>query len=522
MKRIMHLGWILLAVLIVMTGCPSNTNLEEIIATDPGSTPTYRREVVSSAEEATEALSDPTVDEVYFSSANAASGLTIPYNASGKTISGSISFAAGRSAGSRVTGVSNPAIRVEASGVTFSDFTVTAGTGFDAIFLVEGAGTVFDNVTITGSDGTPNNQTGIVVEGEGVSISETTISNTPIGIHLKNLESGTVDNVTITGLEDTNNADANTWKEGIFGIKVYNSTGIVLSNIIINNVNAGIHVNSSEVTVSGSIVFNGAWWGGIGVEKSDDNPSLRDGKLTIASGATLRNNSSNNTVKPVIWLEAGEASLEVSSAILQGPYVSTEDGKETQRWYFDSSVTPDTSVCEELDYASFFKNFALVPVISNLPKDGWTMSSNAPYVASIDDVTFTNTQYLYSEVPTLAETPTATGKVDLDVALEQDASNLTQFYVTGISMTFHDAEDDEFFLEGTNAKLPLAGTINVRFSGIYEEKIIVTIIEDNKPSFEYNGVQKPGPNDLSFSGEANIDWFPLSDILSAVLASGDL
>ncbi len=108
------------------------------------------------------------------------------------------------------------------------------------------------------------------------------------GVVLKNL------NVSGTGVQEG-------WNEGEFGIKVFNSTDVVLENINVKKLNAGIQVNSSEVTIKGTITLDDNTFGGIGVDKSEGTGDYPAGKLVIAPGTDI---VCNSATVPAIWLES--------------------------------------------------------------------------------------------------------------------------------------------------------------------------------------------------------------------------
>lgn len=139
------------------------------------------------------------------------------------------------------------------------------------------------------------------------------------------------------------------WNEGEFGIKVYNATGVTLEDITVTKANAGIQVNSSEVTVKGKINVSGNAFGGIGVDKANTG-DLRKGTLTVNASISCTDDS-----VPAIWLESDDKAEEITGEGVADLIKATPNDKEkkTQIWYLASdqvtgfkTATPDTAVTE--------------------------------------------------------------------------------------------------------------------------------------------------------------------------------
>lgn len=110
----------------------------------------------------------------------------------------------------------------------------------------------------------------------------------------------TVTNVKVSGPNtNTANSDFTTgWDNGEYGIKVYNATGVTLSNVTVTAANAGILVSSSDVTMTGTITVSGNEYGGIEVSKG--SRLNKAGNLTIADSAEI---VCTDEKVPAIWID---------------------------------------------------------------------------------------------------------------------------------------------------------------------------------------------------------------------------
>ena len=126
----------------------------------------------------------------------------------------------------------------------------------------------------------------------------------------------TIKNLTIKG--NATLGDGRKWVEGEFGIKVAENSDAVLENIIVTKMNAGIQVQSSTVTLKGTINVDDNAWAGIAVTKeSVGNEQKGDRKST-------RLNSSQRSFVTIIgklfllsiWMEKMSALLKVFLLLL--------------------------------------------------------------------------------------------------------------------------------------------------------------------------------------------------------------
>lgn len=103
-----------------------------------------------------------------------------------------------------------------------------------------------------------------------------------------------IKNLTVSGPNNTTTA----WDEGEYGIKVYNAENVTLQDVTVTGANAGIQVNSSAVTLAGTVTVSGNEWGGIEVCKSS-NEGLTAGTLNINGAAVV----CTDTAVPAIWID---------------------------------------------------------------------------------------------------------------------------------------------------------------------------------------------------------------------------
>ena len=179
---------------------------------------------------------------------------------------------------------------------------------------------------------------GFTLDGQGIySVKRNTTglkdgTNTSNSVILVDADSVTLRNLTVDGMK----ADNSEWVDGVWGIKVHNAIGVKLSGIIVKDVQIGIQVNSSEVSVAGYIIFDNTSFGGIGIDRSG-NTDLRTSTLTINNA---RFGIESPTV-PAVYRET-EAAGTISGLgnLSATEYEPKEPSKKTQIWYFVDGVTP--------------------------------------------------------------------------------------------------------------------------------------------------------------------------------------
>ena len=136
----------------------------------------------------------------------------------------------------------------------------------------------------------------ITVDGNGFTITstnETTGTDGAAGIQV--IAGAVLKNLTVSGPNKTGEG----WDNGQYGIKIYNVDGVVLENVKVTAANAGIQVNSSQVTMKGTIDVSGNEWGGI--EVGHGSGLEKGGSLDI-TGATLVHGD-ESFKNPVLWID---------------------------------------------------------------------------------------------------------------------------------------------------------------------------------------------------------------------------
>ena len=120
-----------------------------------------------------------------------------------------------------------------------------------------------------------------------------TITFGTTGQNLVALKDATIENVTVENTVATED-----WSS-TYGVQCYNGT-YTLKNVTTKGGNAGILVNSANVTFEGTIDVSGNKFGGIEVSKSS-NPKLPNATLNV-NGATIVN-TTEEYAKPTIWTD---------------------------------------------------------------------------------------------------------------------------------------------------------------------------------------------------------------------------
>ena len=147
----------------------------------------------------------------------------------------------------------------------------------------------------------------------------------------------TIKNLTIEGTATV--GSERKWVEGEYGIKVAENANVTLENITVTKMNAGIQVQSSTVTLAGTINVDGNAWAGIAVAKETAGNN-QEGLLKI-NGATITCDDDPETV-PAIYLDGKDVG---SVEGLPETFVTkTEKGTNAdQTWY----LTPDQKTASE-------------------------------------------------------------------------------------------------------------------------------------------------------------------------------
>lgn len=120
--------------------------------------------------------------------------------------------------------------------------------------------------------------------------------------------------------------------QGIYGIQVYNSSGVRLSNITCEGDDGGILINGSSVQMAGTIDVSGNQFGGI--EVSRGSTASQNSSLDITDCTLV--NTTEAFGQPTIWVEKDQG-------VLIGGTL-TEIAHENQLWYF---IDPQNAVDPE-------------------------------------------------------------------------------------------------------------------------------------------------------------------------------
>ena len=186
-----------------------------------------------------------------------------------------------------------------------------------------------------------------VLNGEGKTISRDTANLDKAdyatnAVILVTADSAVLRNLTVDGLDSSNEK---TWTEGVWGIKVFDAEGVVLSDITVNNVQAGIQINSAKARVEGTMEFYRTPYGGIGLDQSITPDSASS---ELSSNATFE---IDYVDAPAVYLESStKGALTINGGNLVNKTYHPKEGddaRKAQVWYFTDKVTPDSNVVVE-------------------------------------------------------------------------------------------------------------------------------------------------------------------------------
>lgn len=154
-----------------------------------------------------------------------------------------------------------------------------------------------------------------------------TITFNTTGQNFVAMQDATIENVTVE------NAVADDNWSSTYGVQCYNGT-YTLKNVTSKGGNAGILVNSANVTLEGTIDVSDNAFGGIEVSKSS-NPDMANSTLNV-NGATIVN-TSEAYGKPTIWTDGegqtvtGVENMFANSTVKEGQvqyYLTEENSKD--------------------------------------------------------------------------------------------------------------------------------------------------------------------------------------------------
>ena len=154
-----------------------------------------------------------------------------------------------------------------------------------------------------------------------------TITFGTTGQNLVALKDATIENVTVENTVATED-----WSS-TYGVQCYNGT-YTLKNVTTKGGNAGILVNSANVTLEGTIDVSGNEFGGIEVSKSS-NTQLQPSTLNI-NGATIVN-TTEEFRKPTIWIDGAEDGNVVNGA--ESMFATTELVENQIQYYLEEKYS---------------------------------------------------------------------------------------------------------------------------------------------------------------------------------------
>lgn len=174
-----------------------------------------------------------------------------------------------------------------------------------------------DNITV--ASGNLNLGTTEHFDGNGKTISFGTTGQNLVSTH----SGTTIENVTVENTVATED-----WSS-TYGIQCYNGE-YTIKNVTAKGGNAGILVNSANVTLEGTIDVSGNEFGGIEVSKSS-NTQLQPSTLNI-NGATIVN-TTEEFRKPTIWIDGAEDGNVVNGA--ESMFATTELVENQIQYYLE-------------------------------------------------------------------------------------------------------------------------------------------------------------------------------------------
>jgi|GEM_PF-1411418 len=144
-------------------------------------------------------------------------------------------------------------------------------------------------------------------------------------------------NVTINNLA-VQMAGAVTW-QGVYGIQVYNATGVTLNDVTVSGADGGILVNGSAVTLTGATTVGGNEFGGIEVSKGEglSTPS----EITV--NGTLVNVSEVHG-QPTIWVVGSQGSIADDPSVVLTSKTDIVGGQTQYYLVAANAVEPTNSV----------------------------------------------------------------------------------------------------------------------------------------------------------------------------------
>lgn len=171
----------------------------------------------------------------------------------------------------------------------------------------------------------------------------------------------TIKNLTVSGPNST----PSYWDNGEYGIKIYNADNVTLQNVTVMAANAGIQVNSSTVTLAGTVTVSGNEWGGIEVCKSS-NEGLTAGILNI-NGATV---VCTDTAVPAIWIDGTTA----EAGVVNGADGMTQITAGDQIYYYTAGTAITLAKNATISGAQTVENMTVNANVTLTVSEGSTLT----------------------------------------------------------------------------------------------------------------------------------------------------
>lgn len=111
--------------------------------------------------------------------------------------------------------------------------------------------------------------------------------------------------------------------EGRYGLQIYDSTGVTITNITSTGEDGGILINGSEVTLEGTIDISGNEFGGIEVSKGSVAPN--NSTFTVSAATFINTSETHNS--PTIWVENGQGTVVGADTAGLTEFDNTEKGQ---------------------------------------------------------------------------------------------------------------------------------------------------------------------------------------------------
>ena len=137
----------------------------------------------------------------------------------------------------------------------------------------------------------------------------------------------TSNDVTIENIKvQITDASISDWSS-LYGLQVYDVSGVTLKNLTLTGGNAGLLVNGATVALDGIIDVSGNGFGGIEVSKGLKNVNT---PLLIGDVSNLKNDNESTTC-PTIWIDVVS---ELTESVMAVTGMTKEDKPEKDQTYY--------------------------------------------------------------------------------------------------------------------------------------------------------------------------------------------